>query len=46
MWQINRAQLALILHVPPAVIDAMPVQDALLLLAVHEANQKLMQRGR
>jgi hypothetical protein len=41
--RIQRAQVALLLHVPPSVIDEMPLRDIEDVLAIQSANEELRQ---
>lgn len=41
IWRIQRAQAALVLHVPPGVIDDMPELDVLDVLHVNRANKEI-----
>lgn len=42
MAAINRAQVALLLHITPAEVDEMPMADQQLVLDIHEANQEII----
>lgn len=39
--RIERAQLALLLHITPAMVDEMSVQDAEDVLAIYNANREI-----
>ena len=39
--RIERAQLALVLHITPAMVDEMSVQDAEDVLAIYNANREI-----
>lgn len=42
MAEINRVQVALLLHKTPDEVDDMPMEDQFLVLEIHAANQEIL----
>jgi hypothetical protein len=40
-WRINRANIALLLHIKPSEVDLMPEQDIADLMAINNGNQQI-----